>query len=316
MPAAYPAIFIMGPTASGKTDLAVELCRHLPVEIISVDSAMVYRGLDIGTAKPEPEVLAKAPHRLIDICDPAESYSAADFARDALLEMQRIQEEGRIPLLVGGTFLYFRALASGLSPLPNADPQIRAQLEEEASACGGWQQMHQRLSEIDPESAGRIHPNDPQRIQRALEIYYLSGKTMTQLFAEETPRDFPYQVQKILLMPEERSVLHKRIELRFKQMLQQGLVEEVIQLFQRADLNKNLPAIRAVGYRQVWEFLEGEYDEQTLLHKGVVATRQLAKRQLTWLRSEKNGEIFDPLIPENIKKILKNLINNPNYRTK
>ncbi len=300
----------MGPTASGKTDVAVQLVEDLPCEIISVDSAMVYRGMDIGTAKPDAVTLQRAPHRLIDICDPRDAYSAAQFAEDALHEMKEIVEKGKIPLLVGGTFLYYRALYEGLSPLPSADQTIRDQIEDEAMRLG-WAQMHQKLRDVDPEAAARIHPNDPQRIQRALEIFELTGESMSTLLAQVNNREFPYNVSKLILAPEDRSILHDRIALRFKQMIEEGLIEEVTRLYQRGDLHKDLPSVRAVGYRQVWSYLDGELTLDEMIQKGIVATRQLAKRQFTWLRSDKEGIWFNSLEKNIYSKILNHLKNSP-----
>ena len=297
------AIFLMGPTASGKTDLAIALHQRLPVEIISVDSAMVYRGMDIGTAKPDAATLQQAPHRLIDILDPAEAYSAARFRDDALREMASIRAAGRIPLLVGGTMLYYRALEQGLSPLPEADPQIRAQLEAEAAEYG-WQALHQRLSEVDPVAAQRIHPNDPQRLSRALEVYLLSGRTLSELW-QQGAEALPYRLLKLAVAPPERADLHQRIGLRFAQMLEQGLVAEVEALYRRGDLHSELPSIRCVGYRQVWQHLSGELSQAEMSEKGVVATRQLAKRQFTWLRSEQNLHWFSSFDPKLLEKVLK-----------
>jgi len=282
----------MGPTASGKTELAIYLTEHFPVDIISVDSAMVYRGLNIGSAKPSDEELAKAPHRLIDVVDPADAYSAARFRSDALKEMAFIIEAGRIPLLVGGTMLYFRALLSGLSELPESDEATRQKLEQQAKEIG-WNKMHQRLAEVDAEAAKRIHPNDPQRISRALEVYEMTGKPMSQLQKEQKSEPLPYQVLKLALIPSDRAVLHQRIEKRFSQMLEQGLIDEVKALLERGDLHEDLPAIRAVGYRQVWDYLSERIDYTEMQERGVIATRQLAKRQLTWLRSEKDLTIYD-----------------------
>jgi tRNA dimethylallyltransferase len=279
----------MGPTASGKTALAVELVKRYPMDIISVDSALVYRGMNIGTAKPGADVLAVAPHRLIDIRDPSEAYSAADFREDALLAMAEITKRGRIPLLVGGTFLYFRALQNGLSDMPAADPAIRARLE--AVACrDGWEALHARLAAVDPESADRIHATDPQRIQRALEVYELTGKTMSALHAQSTARDFPYRVLKLALIPEDRLLLHEQIAIRFQQMLADGLLKEVKKLFERSELSADLPAMRAVGYRQVWRYLSGQLAYEAMVEQAIIATRQYAKRQLTWLRSESDLE--------------------------
>lgn len=276
------AIFLMGPTASGKTDLAIQLRQQLPVEVISVDSALIYRGMDIGTAKPSKAELALAPHRLIDICDPAESYSAANFRTDALREMQEISAQGKIPLLVGGTMLYYKALLEGLSPLPSADEKVRSEIEAKAALIG-WGGLHQELSKIDPISAQRINPNDSQRINRALEVFYLTGKTLTELTAQKGEA-LPYDILQFAIAPEQREVLHLRIEQRFHKMIELGFQQEVEKLYRRADLNENLPSIRCVGYRQMWEYLRGDYDHDEMVFRGICATRQLAKRQITWLR--------------------------------
>jgi tRNA dimethylallyltransferase len=280
------ALFLMGPTASGKTDLAIKLRQKFPVEIISVDSALIYRGMDIGTAKPEPWELELAPHRLIDILDPADSYSAADFRRDALREMDEIVKQGKIPLLVGGTMLYYKALIEGLSPLPAANPAIRAEIEAQAQQLG-WDAMHEQLASIDPVSAKRIHPNDPQRLSRALEVYRITGKSLTELTAQKG-EPIPYRVKQFAIAPKERSVLHDRIEQRFEKMMTAGFKQEVEKLFVRKDLHKDLPSIRCVGYRQMWEHLDGDISLDEAVFKGVCATRQLAKRQITWLRSWKD----------------------------
>lgn len=276
------ALFLMGPTASGKTGLAIQLSKEIPCEIISVDSALIYRGMDIGTAKPTAEELAETPHRLIDIKDPAESYSAADFRLDALQAMQEISAKGKIPLLVGGTMLYYKALLEGLSPLPQANPIIRAEIENKAQQLG-WQALHQELAQVDPQAALRIHPNDPQRINRALEVYYLTGKSLTEL-TEQKGEPLPYQLLQFAIAPQDRSILHQRIEIRFHQMLAQGFQQEVEKLYQRNDLHLDLPSIRCVGYRQMWEFLQGKYDYDEMVYRSICATRQLAKRQITWLR--------------------------------
>ena len=276
------AIFLMGPTASGKTDLAIQLRQQLPVEVISVDSALIYRGMDIGTAKPSKAELALAPHRLIDICDPAESYSAANFRTDALREMQEISAQGKIPLLVGGTMLYYKALLEGLSPLPSADEKVRSEIEAKAALIG-WGELHQELSKIDPISAQRINPNDSQRINRALEVFYLTGKTLTELTAQKGEA-LPYDILQFAIAPEQREVLHLRIEQRFHKMIELGFQQEVEKLYRRPDLNENLPSIRCVGYRQMWEYLRGDYDHDEMVFRGICATRQLAKRQITWLR--------------------------------
>ncbi len=283
----------MGPTASGKTDLAISLSKKFPMDIISVDSAMVYKEMDIGTAKPDAQTLARAPHRLVDFLDPAEPYSAAQFCADALREMQQIAEQGRIPLLVGGTMLYFKALLYGLSDMPSADEATRQKLEAETETLG-LAAMHARLAKVDPESAARIHPNDPQRIQRALEVYELTGISLTSWQAK--PADpLPYEPIQIALVPTDRRWLHQRIELRFQQMLDQGLIEEVKRLYRRNDLNENKPSIRAVGYRQVWQYLQGQLSYDEMQERGIIATRQLAKRQLTWLRSMPDLNNFDCL---------------------
>jgi tRNA dimethylallyltransferase len=280
-------IFLMGPTASGKTDLAIALRQCLPVDVISVDSALIYRDMDIGTAKPSAAELALAPHRLINICDPAQSYSAAEFRRDALRDIEAIVAAGRIPLLVGGTMLYFKALLEGLADMPAADPAVRAAIEAEA-AHAGWPAIHAQLAAVDPETAAAIHPNHSQRLCRALEVYRVSGETMTALRARQQ-RDAGdlrnrYQVVQVAMAPRQRAVLHARIARRFELMLAQGLVAEVERLRARGDLHADLPAIRAVGYRQVWEYLDGACTEAVMVERGVAATRQLAKRQLTWLR--------------------------------
>jgi tRNA dimethylallyltransferase len=299
-------IFLAGPTTTGKTDLAVEIVRHFPCDIISVDSAMVYRGMDIGTAKPETELLRVAPHRLIDLRDPAESYSAAQFRSDALKEIKDIHAAGRVPLLAGGTMLYFAALERGLSHLPGADAGVRARLEREADEQG-WEALHARLSRLDPATARRIHPNDPQRIQRALEIHALTGHTMSELMAQREAEPFPYRTVKLQVLAQDRSRLHDRIELRFHAMLGKGLLEEVESLYRRGDLNPALPSMRAVGYRQLWRCLAGEVELETAVSQAITATRQLAKRQLTWLRSEAADIRFDCLDPEIRDKVLKSI---------
>ncbi|GMR08819.1 MAG: tRNA (adenosine(37)-N6)-dimethylallyltransferase MiaA [Gammaproteobacteria bacterium] len=279
-----PAICIMGPTASGKTDIAVCLARQLPLDVISVDSGQVYRGMDIGTATPEAGVLAEVPHRLINIRDPSEPYSAAEFCTDALREMADITAAGRVPLLVGGTMMYFRALMLGLSEMPSADAGIRARLQAEAREQG-WQVLHERLADIDPEAAGRIHPNDPQRICRALEVYELTGMPISELQTIKPQNPSPYEFIPVALMPTDRGWLHQRIAERFKNMLEQGFVDEVKNLYERNDLHEDLPAIRQVGYRQVWEHLQGKLSYKDMQERGIIATRQFARRQLTWLNS-------------------------------
>ncbi|KMW71450.1 tRNA delta(2)-isopentenylpyrophosphate transferase [Photorhabdus luminescens subsp. luminescens] len=290
------AIFVMGPTASGKTALSIALRQHLPVELVSVDSALIYRGMDIGTAKPTTEEQALAPHRLIDILDPSQPYSAADFRCDALKEMSEITASGRIPLLVGGTMLYFKALLEGLSPLPSADPVIRAQIEQQA-AEQGWDALHQQLQQIDPVAALRIHPNDPQRLSRALEVFLISGKTLTEL-TKLSGESLPYHVHQFAIAPVKREILHQRIEARFHQMLESGFEEEVKALYARHDLHVDLPSIRCVGYRQMWSYLSGEIDYDEMIYRGICATRQLAKRQITWLRGWKSAHWLDSSQPE------------------
>lgn len=300
-------IFLMGPTASGKTDLAIGLRDHLPVELISVDSALIYRGMDIGTAKPSAEEQATAPHRLIDICDPAQAYSAADFRRDALREIESIHQSGRIPLLVGGTMLYFKSLLEGLADMPAADTDIRAEIEREAAEFG-WPHVHAQLALVDPESAEQLHPNHSQRISRALEVYLRSGRTMTELKAEQDKmgQDLTrrFNVVQFAIAPQNRYLLHQRIEQRFQQMIDAGFIEEAKRLFDRRDLHRDLPSMRAVGYRQCWQYLDGECNRETLIERGVIATRQLAKRQLTWLRgwSDLNWIISDTPSGEYRKK--------------
>ncbi|ENP7460498.1 tRNA (adenosine(37)-N6)-dimethylallyltransferase MiaA [Vibrio fluvialis] len=298
------ALFLMGPTASGKTDLAIRLRQKFPVEIISVDSALIYKGMDIGTAKPDQDELALAPHRLIDILDPSEAYSAADFRRDALREMQAIVEQGKIPLLVGGTMLYYKALLEGLSPLPAADPEIRQQIEQEAQQLD-WAALHEQLRQIDPISAERIHPNDPQRLSRALEVYRISGKTLTEL-TQTKGEALPFRVKQFAIAPKERAELHRRIELRFEKMVEAGFEDEVKALYARKDLHPDLPSIRCVGYRQMWDYLDGNCTLDEAIFRGICATRQLAKRQITWLRSWDDLTWLDS---ENVEQALETLSN-------
>jgi len=289
-----PAILLMGPTASGKTALAMALAERLPVEIISVDSALVYRGLDIGSAKPDAAMQARVPHHLIDILDPAESYSAARFAEDARRLIGEIRARDRIPLLVGGTMLYFRALTRGLSVLPSASPELRRRIEAEA-AGQGWPALHARLATLDPDSAARLHPNDQQRIQRALEIIELTGMTPTAFYAQaRAAPDTDERWCRLALNLPARGELHARIAQRFHAMIAQGFVEEVRRLHARGDLHPDLPAIRAVGYRQIWGYLDGDYGLDEAIERGIAATRQFAKRQLTWLRSEPALHWLDP----------------------
>lgn len=278
------ALCLMGPTASGKTDLAVELVQQLPCDIISVDSALVYRRMDIGTAKPDAELQAKAPHRLIDIIDPHESYSAAEFCADATREMNSIVAAGRIPLLVGGTMLYYKSLLEGMAVLPSADPVIRAAIEQQLVEKGS-DALHQQLQQIDPDAAARIHPNDPQRITRALEVWQISGKTLSQFHREQQATIPAFNFVKLCVAPEDRALLHQRIEQRFHIMLEQGFQHEVEQLKEDPRLTAAHPSIRCVGYRQMWDYLDDKLDYDEMVFRGVVATRQLAKRQFTWLRS-------------------------------
>lgn len=286
-----PVIFIMGPTASGKTQLAMMLQDNWPVELVSVDSALIYRGMDIGTAKPTLAEQVKYPHALIDIRDPAQSYSAAEFYHDALAQIQRIHGEGKIPVLVGGTMLYFKALLDGLSPLPTADSKIRQDIEAQAQAKG-WPAVHAKLKVVDPVAGARIHENDSQRICRALEVFLITGKSLTSM-QEEKGSSFGYAPIQLALLPEERSWLHKRIELRFELMVKDGFIPEVEKLIARGDLNLEMPSMRCVGYRQAWEYLHGAYDKEEFIFRGVSATRQLAKRQITWLRSWEGAHVLN-----------------------
>lgn len=289
-----PAIFLMGPTASGKTQIALELIKHLPLEIISVDSALVYRGMDIGTAKPDKTTLQHIPHHLIDIRDPAQSYSAAEFRHDALCVMADITARGKIPLLVGGTMLYFKSLLQGLAELPGTDPDIRAHIVAEAAQIG-WPAMHSKLMAIDPDTASRLHPNHSQRIGRALEVFLMSGETMSALRAKQTTDALPYRTLQLAIAPKERDILYKRIEKRFYEMMHSGFMEEMETLYQRGDLTPELPSMRAVGYRQAWQYLaqrqphddklSGSLTREQMIEHAMIATRQLAKRQFTWLRS-------------------------------
>ena len=308
-----PAIFLMGPTASGKTDLALQLARELPCEIISVDSALIYRGMDIGSAKPSSEILQAYPHHLVDIIDPAQNYSAAQFREDALAAMADITARGRIPLLVGGTMLYYKALTDGLASMPAADPQMRAALEQQA-ATEGWAALHAELEQVDPVSAERIHPNDPQRIMRALEVWRVSGQSMTEHRAHQALQKqasnsghLPYNVATFAIAPQQRSVLHERIARRFQLMLEQGFLAEVEALWQRGDLHADLPSIRAVGYRQAWAYLQGDYTYDEMIERGIIATRQLAKRQFTWLRSWADVQWLDSLSCDTLPQTLKRL---------
>jgi tRNA dimethylallyltransferase len=293
----------MGPTASGKTNLAIDLLSHLEFEIISVDSAMIYRGMDIGTAKPSTLILKQAPHRLIDTHDPSEVYSAAEFRANAISAIEEIFNKGRIPLLVGGTMLYFHVLQQGIATLPMANPLVREQLKKDLKDFG-LKKLHERLSGVDPIAAQRIHPNDPQRILRALEVAQVSGKTLTELQLIPTLSPLPYLFINIALLPNDRNLLHKAIVDRFQTMLDLGFIEEVEKLFKRGDLHANLPAIRTVGYRQIWNYLLNTISYTEMQDRAIIATRQLAKRQLTWLRSWPDLKLFVSHDKENVKKIM------------
>lgn len=305
---ALPVVFLMGPTAAGKTAVAIELAQRLPVALINVDSALVYKGLDVGAARPTDDELARAPHQLMAIREPWEPYSAAEFRRDALAEIQAIHAIGKIPLLVGGTMMYFRALLEGLASLPAANAELRQQLEAEA-AQKGWPHLHARLTTVDAVTAARLAPQDSQRIQRALEVYELTGKPLSVHHQEQQAQkeSFPYPLYQFAVAPSNRAVLHERIALRLEQMLADGLVAEVMALKANPRLTGNEPAMRSVGYRQVWQYLDGEYDEETMRHKLLVATRQLAKRQLTWLRSWPDMHWIDPTSEDAVGIIVEQL---------
>jgi tRNA dimethylallyltransferase len=302
-----PAIFLMGPTASGKTGVAVELVKRLPVEIISVDSALVYRDMDIGTAKPDAATLARAPHHLIDIIAPTDAYSAAAFRRDAMRLMRDIIARKRIPLLVGGTMLYFKALIAGLNDLPQSNPEVRAALDAEI-ALHGIKQLHTELSKVDAETAARLKSTDTQRIQRAMEIYRITGQPMSTLIRQKQSAELPCRIIPIALVPSDRAQLHARIAQRFKIMLEHGLVDELRMLQKKYPLYPNMTAMRCVGYRQAWQFIEGEINEAQLLETGIAATRQLAKRQLTWLRAMPDNIEIDCLAPELTQTILAKIV--------
>lgn len=305
-----PVVLLMGPTAAGKTAVAIELAQRLPVQLINVDSALVYEMLDIGAARPTAKELALAPHRLLGIRKPWQPYSAAEFRADALKEIEAAHAVHKIPLLVGGTMMYFRALIEGLAPMPAADNAVRQRLEEEAAAHG-WPALHARLVEVDPAAAARLAPQDSQRIQRALEVYELTGKPLSQHHAEQqqNKKEFPYPLIQFAIAPTDRSVLHERIALRLEQMLAEGLVEEVRQLRTLPQLTGEEPSMRSVGYRQVWQYLAGEFDEAMMRHKLLVATRQLAKRQLTWLRSWPDVQWLDPGRESAVDRIVEQLQN-------
>ncbi|WP_341325187.1 tRNA (adenosine(37)-N6)-dimethylallyltransferase MiaA [Methylotuvimicrobium sp. KM2] len=298
------AVFLMGPTASGKTALSVQLAEALDAEIVSVDSALVYRGMDIGTAKPTSAERGGIVHHLIDILDPSEAFSTGQFRARALELIADISVRGKLPLLTGGTMLYFNALNHGLAQLPSADAALRAELDNELEHIGK-EAMHRRLAQIDPDSAVRIHPNDPQRVQRALEVYRLTGKTLTELFSEAETQPLSFRAVKLVIAPSDRKLLHEIIARRFHQMLDKGLVEEVERLYRRGDLSEKMPSIRAVGYRQVWSYLQGEYDHADMTEKAIVATRQLAKRQFTWLRRETEAQALISGDPKALDRALR-----------
>ena len=304
------AVAIMGPTASGKTAAALAIAREIPSEIISVDSALIYREMDIGTAKPSAEDLASVPHHLIDIIDPRESYSVAQFRADAIRLVGEIHARGKLPLLVGGTMMYFKGLTDGLDDLPTADAAVRARIDDEAARLG-WPALHDKLRALDPVTADRLAPNDAQRINRALEIIELSGKPMSALLARREKTELPFELLSFALEPSDRAVLHRRIALRFDQMLgsrdDEGIVAEVARLRARGDLAPELPSMRCVGYRQSWEYLDGAIDRAALRETGIVATRQLAKRQLTWLRSMPQRIVIDCLGPDPARSMLAHL---------
>lgn len=301
-----PALVLMGPTASGKTRLAIELALELDGEVISVDSGLVYRGMDIGTAKPSLEERRGVPHHLIDILDPKEAFSTGQFREQAIALMHDITARGRLPILAGGTMLYFNALRHGLAELPAADAEIRAAIDEEA-ATRGWLALHEELARIDPVAAARIHPNDPQRIQRALEVYRIAGVSLTELCAKAEGEPLPFDLIRLVVSPANRELLGQRIRARFQLMLEQGLVEEVRALYQRGDLDPSLPSIRAVGYRQVWAYMEGELDYDAMVERAVIATRQFAKRQYTWLRREADALHYLSEEPDLTARVLKDL---------
>ncbi|PKM36051.1 MAG: tRNA (adenosine(37)-N6)-dimethylallyltransferase MiaA [Gammaproteobacteria bacterium HGW-Gammaproteobacteria-10] len=298
------AVFLMGPTASGKTSLSVRLAEALDAEIISVDSALVYRGMDIGTAKPTEAERGGIAHHLIDILDPSEAFSTGQFRSRTLELIADISSRGKLPLLTGGTMLYFNALNHGLAQLPTADATVRAELDKELEHIGK-EAMHRRLAQVDPDSAARIHPNDPQRVQRALEVYRLTGRTLTELFSEAETQPLPFRAVKLIIAPQDRKLLHEIIAKRFHQMLEKGLVEEVEILYRRGDLSEKMPSIRAVGYRQVWSYLQGEYDHAAMIEKAIVATRQLAKRQFTWLRRETEAQALISGDPKALDRALR-----------
>ena len=301
----HPVIFIMGPTASGKTALGIEAAKNLNGEIISVDSALVYRGMDIGTAKPDMAERDGVVHHLIDILNPSEKFSAGQFRDQALSLIKKIHQQGKTVILVGGTMLYFHVLLEGMAKLPSANEKVREEIDEQAK-LNGWASVHHRLKQVDPVAAERIHVNDPQRIQRALEVYLVSGRTQTDWLKEQKQIELPFRPLKFSISPSDRKALHKKIEQRFDQMLEQGFEQEVQRLFEQPCLHENLPAIRAVGYRQMWAYLKGAYDYRQMREKAIIATRQLAKRQFTWLRSQQGVHEFEAGDGSALKEILNN----------
>jgi len=299
----------MGPTASGKTALAMEVAAHRPVQLINVDSAQIYRGMDIGTGKPDTETLKQFPHELMDILDPTQAYSASDFRSDAITVIQRGLSEGKTPLLVGGTMLYFKVLRDGIATMPSADAATRQRILDHAEK-EGWSGVHSWLADVDPDAAARIHPNDPQRLQRALEVYLVSGRTMSEFHRDEqqnggNDNNLPFNLRFLAIVPEDRGELHERIAQRFQKMLDEGLVDEVRKLHNRGDLEEGLPSIKSVGYRQVWQYLEGQLDYDQMVERSIIATRQLAKRQLTWLRSWENMASLSGLQAQSTAEVLK-----------
>ncbi len=298
---ALPVIAIMGPTASGKTGLALDIAAKVESEVISVDSALVYKGMDIGTAKPTQEEQAGVVHHLIDIIDPAQSYSVSQFVNDTNALIGDILARGKVPILAGGTMMYFNALINGISPLPKSDEKIRDEITQQAQRLG-WSKLHDELRGVDPISGERIHPNDPQRITRALEVYRSTGKTLTHWQQQEGEK-CPYNIAQFAIAPAERAVLHERIATRFDLMLEQGFENEVVKLYERSDLHEDLPSIRSVGYRQMWQYLDGQLSYAEMRERGIIATRQLAKRQLTWLRGWEQVTWLDTFANDNLTKI-------------
>ena len=298
---ALPVIAIMGPTASGKTGLALDIAAKVESEVISVDSALVYKGMDIGTAKPTQEEQAGVVHHLIDIIDPAQSYSVSQFVNDTNALIGDILARGKVPILAGGTMMYFNALINGISPLPKSDEKIRDDITQQAQRLG-WSKLHDELRGVDPISGERIHPNDPQRITRALEVYRSTGKTLTHWQQQEGEK-CPYNIAQFAIAPADRAVLHERIATRFDLMLEQGFENEVVKLYERSDLHEDLPSIRSVGYRQMWQYLDGQLSYAEMRERGIIATRQLAKRQLTWLRGWEQVTWLDTFANDNLTKI-------------